>query len=182
MTIGPGANPVDANARLIQSMLRRIASLELAAATTPPHFSTVDWTPTLTASSTNPTMGSGSSAAGSYTGGASGEYVEGHGRILFGTSGVNAGSGVYIVSLPVDALSGSRGQVATSAGGSGSVIGVFMLRDNSGTVGAGGFLQLRSATSCQMLLSDGWVTTAHGTPWTWAASDVIHYQFRYLAA
>lgn len=57
------------------------------------------WTPALTASTTNPTLGSGSSAVGRYV--QNGTTVIGWAHIAFGSSGTNAGSGTYRVSLPV---------------------------------------------------------------------------------
>lgn len=60
---------------------------------------TSDFTPTLTAVTTNPTLGTGAITTG--------RWVERDGwvtyqyRIRFGTSGVAAGSGTYLISLPV---------------------------------------------------------------------------------
>lgn len=59
------------------------------------------YTPALTASTTNPTLGAGSAALGSYQ--RFGKDVFGTIDLSFGTSGVAAGSGVYEVSLPVTA-------------------------------------------------------------------------------
>lgn len=59
------------------------------------------WTPTLTAATTNPTLGSGSAVRGQRV------VVNGWAHftlaIVFGTSGVNAGSGTYTVSRPYSA-------------------------------------------------------------------------------
>ncbi len=57
------------------------------------------YTPTLTATVTNPTLGTGSSAVGYYK--RVGRWVDGYAVITFGTSGTNAGSGYYGLLLPV---------------------------------------------------------------------------------
>jgi hypothetical protein len=69
---------------------------DLAAQTLPV---TLTWTPALTAATTNPTLGTGSSAIGRYR--QLGKQVFAFVRIVFGTSGAAAGSGTYFVSLPV---------------------------------------------------------------------------------
>ena len=57
------------------------------------------YTPTLTATVTSPTLGSGSSATGYYK--RLGRWVRGKAVITFGSSGTNAGSGDYGLLLPV---------------------------------------------------------------------------------
>jgi hypothetical protein len=59
------------------------------------------YTPVLTAATTNPTLGTGSSSTGSYA--RIQDLIIYRFAITFGTSGVAAGSGVYRVSLPVTA-------------------------------------------------------------------------------
>lgn len=59
-----------------------------------------DFTPNLTAATTNPTLGTGSVKQGRYV--QIGKHVEASGGIRFGTSG-NAGSGEYHIDLPVAA-------------------------------------------------------------------------------
>lgn len=59
------------------------------------------WTPALTAATTNPTLGTGSSVDGRYF--QIGKLVIASFTIQFGTSGFSAGSGEYRVSLPVAA-------------------------------------------------------------------------------
>jgi hypothetical protein len=61
------------------------------------------YTPALTASGTNPTLGSGSVATGKYK--QIGKTVFGWAKIAFGTSGVSAGSGILRISLPIAAAS-----------------------------------------------------------------------------
>lgn len=57
------------------------------------------WTPVLTASTTNPTLGTGSTATGRY--GRVNKTVFGNLNITFGTAGVNQGSGFYFVTVPI---------------------------------------------------------------------------------
>src|SRR5688500_18859613 len=72
------------------------------------------WTPALTASTTNPTMGSGAVATGRYS--QNGKTVTGWGHIKFGTSGAAAGSGLYMVSLPVAPKTHATSTVAVGNG------------------------------------------------------------------
>ena len=74
------------------------------------------YTPVLTASTTNPTLGTGSTVIGSYA--RIQDLIIYRFYIGFGSSGVNAGSGFYYVSLPVTAnqfgnfFTASSGQTA----------------------------------------------------------------------
>lgn len=61
----------------------------------------VSFTPTLTATTTSPTLGTGSSAVGRYQ--RVGNTVNYAAKITFGSSGVVAGSGSYLFSLPLGA-------------------------------------------------------------------------------
>ena len=126
------------------------------------------WTPALTASVTNPTLGTGSTITGRY--GRVQKTVFGNARIIFGTSGVAAGSGFYYVSTPITA------QAAGPAAGSGWLFdaSTFLLRqvevglDTTGRFG----LYIDNTTSYGV---------AAGVPWTWAASDQIIISFQYEA-
>jgi hypothetical protein len=60
------------------------------------------YTPTLTATTTSPNLGSGSVVRGKYTRGAGG-MVHVAWRIAFGTTGTASGTGQYLVSLPIAA-------------------------------------------------------------------------------
>ena len=126
------------------------------------------YTPTLTASTTNPTLGTGSSASGKY--GRVNKIVCGQGQINFGSSGVSAGSGFYFVSLPITALA------------SGQVIGQFQFYDSSsGNVYLGTVI---SDTTTRGIMYYGAPSTVvtNSTPFTWAANDFIRYTFQYEAA
>ena len=129
------------------------------------------YTPTLTASTTNPTLGTGGSASGRYS--QIGKIVFGYGALIFGTSGVAAGTGTYYVSLPVARV--SNGEFP---------MGSIVLRDSSGGfIASIGTLQgLAGDASKAILVVDGAFAAGAGFPWAWAASDQIWYQFTYEVA
>ena len=58
------------------------------------------YTPVLSSSGTQPVLGTGGSATGKYV--QINKFVFGYFNIQFGTSGVTAGTGTYLVSLPVN--------------------------------------------------------------------------------
>jgi len=141
------------------------------------------YTPTLTASTTNPTLGSGSSATGYYK--RLGHRVEGYASILFGSSGVAAGTGYYGFLLPVEPVNRNH------------AIGIGYLVDNSDNVR---FLVASAAVSPPLwaantkkaiiLVSNaagaGFFTGANpvgaAAPWTWAENDQLLVTFSYEAA
>lgn len=67
------------------------------------------YTPALTASTTNPTLGTGGSAVGKYS--VVGNALVADIQIAFGTSGAAAGSGTYAISLPLSVSSGISGLI-----------------------------------------------------------------------
>ena len=129
------------------------------------------WTPALTASTTNPTLGTGSSATGRY--GRVNKFVYGQAQITFGTSGTNNGSGFYFVSIPITAQA------------SGSICGTYQAYDSSATIIDQGLLVL-DTTSRVGLYRNGTTGAAFliaaTVPWTWAANDFIRINFNYEAA
>ncbi len=64
------------------------------------------YTPVLTATTTNPTLGSGGTITGRYM--QIGKTVMGWATITFGSSGTNAGSGLYRVTVPATGLAGQN--------------------------------------------------------------------------
>jgi hypothetical protein len=128
------------------------------------------YTPQLTASTTNPTLGTGSVVNGSYV--RYGRTVHLNVNIKFGTSGVNAGSGFYHISLPVVAKTLSAGNHMGSAQG----------HDNSASNAVDGVCRIGSGgyDKAQLLLQDNLVSNS--APWTWAAQDQIHLSITYEAA
>jgi hypothetical protein len=126
-------------------------------------------TPVLTATTTNPVLGSGSSVAGRYLrfGGYMCTYW---GKIRFGTSGVSAGSGSYLVSLPFPAAASAVDITTGSA----------MLRDdNTGSITMGA-CYLGSGASTLSLLTTSIVSNAQ--PWAWAPNDYFYWNITYEIA
>jgi len=122
--------------------------------------------PTLGATTTPPTMGTGATRNGWMTINP-GPSVTFTWFIRFGTSGVAAGTGNYTVSLPVNANAafGSNGAPA---------FGSALLADNS----SGAF----KVTTCFIdqsdlttvrFIAEGGVIVTNAAPWTWAAQDYI---------
>ena len=128
----------------------------------------VDYTPTLTASTTSPTLGTGSSVSGRY--GQVNKIVCGQGQINFGSAGVAAGSGFYFVSLPITAQS------------SGKVIGQFQFYDSSAAAVYIGTLISDTTTRSLMYYNNPASVTTNAAPFVWAAGDFIRYTFQYEAA
>lgn len=130
------------------------------------------YTPALTATTTNSTLGTGSSAAGTFI--RYGKSIRGTAEIVFGSSGVAAGSGSYGVSLPA---------AATAAGVSaGRVVGYGVFFDSS----TGNFYHVivtlsASATVARMVLDGAGVIT-NAAPVVSAANDQIRIHFDYEAA
>lgn len=122
------------------------------------------YTPQLTAVTTNPTLGTGSSAEGLWV--QIGPLVYCVWTIQFGNSGVNAGSGVYRVSLPVDVAPGALAEVSLGSG-----------RANDASVGTdlgSSVFHAQMAPGLpdriQMYVEEA-VAISNSTGWTWAASD-----------
>lgn len=125
------------------------------------------WTPALTASTTNPTLGTGSSQTGRY--GRVNKSVYGTGQISFGTSGVAAGSGFYYVSLPVQAQT------------LGQIVGTWQGYDSSAASVYFGFLVTDTTQRVVLYYNNPASVITNAAPWTWAASDFIRVQLAYEA-
>ena len=128
------------------------------------------YTPTLTAATTNPTLGTGSSVSSRYVR-SGGRLVSYWGQVQFGTSGVNAGSGQYFISLPFTAASG----------GGFPGIGGCLVRDNSAADLRNGVSYISpSSTTLSLVASDSTVSSTF--PWAWAASDYLAWWITYEVA
>jgi hypothetical protein len=132
------------------------------------------WTsyaPALTASTTNPTLGSGSTVFGKYN--RIGRTIIGRAKVIFGTSGTAAGTGLYRISLPV----------APAAQSSTGMCAYGMLWDNSASdiSISVGYIPANTANQwIEMQVETNPVQAT--TPWAWAASDSLEFQFTYEAA
>lgn len=130
------------------------------------------YTPSLSASTTNPTLGTGATTTGAYV--KVQQTVVGWFNITFGT-GATAGSGNYWIGIPAS--------TNASYGGS-TPVGRVRLNDSSGGVSAyfdlvpsGGTILLIRYNATWPTGADTFVTNA--VPWTWADGDSIRGTFVY---
>lgn len=155
---------VDSAAAIAYSKLNLTGSLVAADAA----FATTSYTPTLGATTTDPTLGTGSAASGRYV--QLGDLVWFQALVRFGTSGTNAGSGTYEVSYPPVAADGSDFPIGSAwildSNTSNQYVATL---DGSSTDG----IRLRTQTG-------GLVT--HASPIAFAASDDIRVGGWYVAA
>lgn len=129
------------------------------------------YTPTLSASTTNPTLGTGSIRNGSFT--QLGKVVIVNANVVFGTSGTNAGSGTYRISLPITAKTLTGGYHVGSAFGN----------DTSANNGVNGVARVGSTSGydkAEMMLQDVLVTNSN--PIAWGVSDILSITIIYEAA
>lgn len=165
----PG-NPQDA----LQSIQRNFEALALAVGSFTPWTT---YTPTLTAATTNPTLGTGSTATGRYT--QIGKLVTCYFEIVFGSSGVNAGSGEYRVSVPVEA--NPNQDRARLYIGSGSISAASPDAVRYAFLRFGGFTDRVDILHLSAVSAGAIAVTSDTVPWTWAANDYIHGQLTYEA-
>ena len=134
------------------------------------------YTPVLTATTTNPTLGTGSSATGAYA--RVQNLIVYNFLITFGTSGVVAGVGDYKVSLPVTANATSAFYQASN--------GQTSFFDNSANVVYFGNAWLGTTTTLSLLYATGFNSTLNTVsataPAIPAASDAISGLIIYRAA
>lgn len=129
----------------------------------------IAYTPTLTASTTNPNVGASGTVEGYYQ--QVGKTVNFRGNIVFSGAGLTAGSGTYTVALPVTPKDAS----ATMP------VGHLFLRDAStamklgGIITATGLLQIYNSTT-----NHGGVTNS--APWAWTTDDSLSFSGTYEAA
>ena len=137
------------------------------------HAAWVTYTPTLTASTSNPTLGTGSSVSGRYW--RDGKFCQVQATVSFGTSGVAAGSGIYRISLPFTASASNQTAVGTWTG-----------YDSSAAGGVGGWCNIAASTAYVTVVynSDTFFTSSvtNALPWTWAASDSISLSLAFETA
>lgn len=132
------------------------------------------YTPVLTASTTNPTLGTGSVASGRYI--RRGKEVSGHATIIFGTSGVAAGSGTYFISLPVAQRTADAGSPPLRRS-----LGTAELFDSSASTPAAAMTITPASNPnvAAIRVFSGVNPVGDNVPWTWAASDRIQITFKY---
>jgi len=119
------------------------------------------YTASLTAATTNPSLGTGGTAEGRYTL-RNGKWCDLRATVQWGTSG-SAGSGQYFIALPV----------ATSASITNGVsnVGSAMMRDASGGPALNvGTCYATASQTTMALLSVGGGLVNSSTPWAWGGS------------
>lgn len=135
-----------------------------------PFSSWTSYTPSLTASTTNPNLGSTGSTSGAYM--QIGKMVYGRAKFTFGGTGISAGSGVYYLSLPI------------SSAVAGWTIGVAFAQDDS--TGARQVLTcwLNNSSRIEFMYdgASGYPGATATAPWVWAANDFLACEFTYEAA
>jgi len=144
---------------------------------------TYTYTPALTASTTNPSLGSGGNflQEGKYRYLPGGE-VEARVRLRFGTTGATAGSGPYAVSLPVAA--DTSYYTITPDSTLGGPIGIAALNDNTNAPAATNcVVELNNSTGVRFVsVGSGLLRLSENNLWTWGASDIITFIVRYKHA
>lgn len=140
------------------------------------------YTPVLQATTTSPTMGTGSSMLGDYL--LHQGFVTVGFTALFGTSGVAAGSGTYRLTLPsglgIDADwqdNRATGQAFASDSSVGAGLGFYMffIRASSGNPDTMVF----QTTALASAATANSAAVTNAVPFTWAANDYIRGSFTY---
>lgn len=131
------------------------------------------YTPVLTASNSNPTLGTGSSAQGAYI--QVDKFVVAQFRIAFGTSGTAAGNGIYYVSLPVAPIASWANRVIGNGELSHDTVGQPVTMRVEGT-------NTRMYMSFPATWPAGTIASVtHINLWAWDASDIIEGTIVYQA-
>lgn len=129
------------------------------------------WTPVLTGSTTNPTLGTGGTITGKYA--QIGKLVTVRFQIQFG-SGMSAGSGRYYMTIPVNAATYAVQGVA---------IGSLVAVDVSAVALWTGVVSLETATGVGFFATGGgFGMIGAAFPFTFASTDEIKGTFTYEAA
>lgn len=132
------------------------------------------YTATVTAETTNPTLGTGSTNAGYYA--QVGKVVTARFKIQFGTSGVAAGLGAYFVALPVAAATAQASiTVGNGYGYDSSAIALSAFTAYCNTANRIAFL-------FNTTLNGAYAVLGAAAPWTWAANDYFEAAIQYEAA
>jgi hypothetical protein len=128
------------------------------------------WTPALTASTTNPNLGTTGTSVGRYA--RINKTIFGNAIFTFNGTGIAAGTGFYFCSLPI------------TAQGAGLAVGSVIAIDVSTFASTA---QLTQTDTVNRLIGvgtggGGLVATLQATTYAWAAGDFIRYEFCYEAA
>lgn len=136
------------------------------------------YTPTLTATTTNPNLGADGEITGFWH--RNGHRISGRVFFLFSGAGLSAGSGIFEISLPFDADLSI--EIASGSVGVASQIGTGFLRDNSTSANSSAvFPRLFSANTFLMNRPTSNAAVTEALPVPWAEGDRGSIQFAYLA-
>jgi hypothetical protein len=139
---------------------------------------TGSYTPALTASTTSPTLGTASAVQGRYTL-YGGNWCTARGLIKWGSTGLNAGSGSYSISLPFNTSNTiTAGDVP---------VGTCRVFDNSVPAAYLGTPFVSAAASTMLVLMGGTPSTgpaqlSNTIPMAWATNDTISWNITYEIA
>jgi hypothetical protein len=128
------------------------------------------FTPTLIAATTDPTLGSGSTQLGRYT--QIGSTIICRIFIQFGTSGVNAGNGIYYIGdlpLPFTLINTACGHGHIYDDSSNTYRLVSLTRPG------------KTGNHSVKLIAEGNSQVSNTAPWTWAANDFLNVVLEYEA-
>jgi len=128
------------------------------------------YTPTLTATTTNPNLGSTGTATGHYT--QIGKLVVANFKVTFSGTGIDGGSGTYRIAAPVTA--------ATFMNDAGLLIGTGRINNGSGFICA---FRFASTAVIEILYqTTGLGVVSNSLPASWDANEYIRGQITYEAA
>jgi hypothetical protein len=139
------------------------------------------YTPALTATVTNPTLGTGSSTSGKWC--RLGDVVYAIGDIRFGTAGTAAGSGTYQISLPVAAASPNKTTTDTVFGhwrATTAIAGGTQWQTDDVLIQAGATVMAARYGATYPTGAD--TVVGQATPFAWAANHRISFAVMYEAA
>lgn len=131
------------------------------------------FTPTLTAATTNPALGTGGSVTAEYAI-FNGKLVNYRGVFAFGTSGATFGTGQYLINLPFQAD-------ALGAAGVNSV-GSVLMKDASANALYSGVCYVGANATLMTFVAAPSGLVQNSNPFTWAASDNLSWDITYAIA
>ena len=168
---------ISAKASVASSLTLTVSGVTFGDAT--PAAPDTAWTAygaTLTATTTNPVLGTGGGITGRYQ--RFGRLIIGSVDWKFGTSGITIGSGTYRISLPVLPITPPWGTEASVASG--------YIRDLSAAVSTSRLpvvgWQVAGLQLLEMAEGYGKNLVTEAIPYTWAITDEGHLDFNYEAA
>lgn len=132
-----------------------------------------NFTPSIVGATTSPTLGTGSETTGAYI--QIGKLVIYRFKIIFGTSGVAAGSGEYRILCPV---------AAAGTGEYGAAFQIFLYDSSTAAAWSTGSPHFITTTTFSISygVGGGNTSVSNAAPWVWAASDQIKGGIVYQAA